>query len=554
MTPAAPDQPLDARDERATLPPQGGIRVPSAVFSELRRSLSEVAGTEPANEVLFRLGRSWGASDGCAGAARPGHPEAPEQRIRSCFAALHERGLGRVELRELQHSAARKDCRLVVSVQSGPDAPADGAGCGLTLGYLTGFAGAVLDLDLVCTPFHCSGQCGSTGCPFEIRPAHTWSGRGPGLDEPRPPSGSTRFFLPTLGSAMSGSDISLNEIVEHSGDAIMFVDTGDVVRFWNRGAEILFGYSRDEVVGRRIGFLVPPELREERELGWIQDQVEAHGILSNYITRRIRKDGSEIAVSLTRTLLHDSSGRVVGSTAILRDVTEQVRAEQELRSTRDLALIGELAATVAHEIKNPLAGIYAGIQLLQRGLQPGDGRRKVFEDIGGEIRRLDQTVKELLIFTRPLEPRLVQTELCSFVREILATPGVEAVTAGHALSLAIPDDLVVKLDIGLMASVITNLVVNAAQALEGPGAIRIEAEERSGALSIAVSDTGPGIPPELVGSVFHPFFTTKSRGSGLGLAIAKKNVEAHGGTIRVAAGAGPGARFVIELPSVAARG
>jgi PAS domain S-box-containing protein len=336
--------------------------------------------------------------------------------------------------------------------------------------------------------------------------------------------------------------------VENTSDAILLIDVHGVIRYWNRGAECMFQYARAEVVGQRIGFLLPPDLQEADELGALQERIDREGQVTNFGTRRVRKDGTELWVSVTRTVLHDSHGRAIGSTAIIRDVSDLHEKEEELLSTRTLAVVGQLAAKIAHEIKNPLAGISGAIQVLARGLDPGDERREVFENVRQEVERLDATVQDLLRFARPVPPKLAATGLAVFVRDVVESAGLRHALQETRFDVEIPEDLVLPIDQRLMSEVLANLIHNASHATHGRGTIRVSAEPAGDAVAIDLTDTGVGIPADVLPSIFEPFFTTKSRGTGLGLAIARKNVEAHGGRIEVESTPGEGARFRITLP------
>jgi PAS domain S-box-containing protein len=362
------------------------------------------------------------------------------------------------------------------------------------------------------------------------------------------PDGSARFFLASVGRTLGGADISLADLVEHSADAVIFIDLANVIRYWNRGAEAMFQYPREETLGRKVGFLLPRDLLESDELGQIQQVLARDGSLSNYVTRRVRKDGAERWVSLTRSVLHDSRGAAIGSTAVFRDITEQRRTEEELFRARGLAVVGEISTNLAHEIKNRLAGIYAATQLLARSLAPGDPRLAVFHDVGQEIKKLDETAKDLLRFARPLPPKPVPTDVHAFLSRVIQTLERDADVRKHEIALDVEPDLVTNLDPDLMGQVFGNLVLNAAQAMERPGRIRLAARRDGARVCFEVADEGPGIPSDVVASLFRPFFTTKSQGTGLGLPITRKNVELHGGTIEVETELGKGTRFRIQLP------
>lgn len=521
-----------------------------SALQELRRSIEEASGRDAADEILFRLGRRWGSTD----AAAIGLAGTERERFERGLLRMDELGLGTATLETFQLAPERRSCRISGRVldpeelrRSPGDEPPAGESCGVTVGYLTGLASTLTGLDLVCTPFSCRGDCapaqlGLVGCRFELLPAHTQTSRGAAA-----PSGSARFFLGSLGASLGGGDIALGDLLENAGDAIVLIDDRDVVRFWNRGAENMFGYERDEVVGRKVGFIVPPDLLESGELARIQRLIEREGVLKNYVTRRITKEGRELRVSMTRTILQDRRGNVIGSTAIIRDITEQLRTEEELHQARQLAMVGEMAATVAHQVKNPLAGIYAAIQYLSRGLEESDEKKEVFENIGAEIRRMDDTIQDLLRFARPLPPHPAPTALRSVLEDLRESLSMNPEVARHELRIDVPAEYELELDEGMMEQVFQNLVLNAAQAMDEPGTIRVSATRDGDRVVVVVEDDGPGIPPELEGSIFDPFITSKVRGTGLGLSIARKNVEAHGGTIEVERGAG-GARFRISLP------
>jgi PAS domain S-box-containing protein len=370
----------------------------------------------------------------------------------------------------------------------------------------------------------------------------------PALSDGGAPTGSARFFLASLGGTLGGADISLADLVEHSTDAVIFIDRENILRYWNRGAEAMFQYSREETLGRRVGFLLPKDLLESDELGEIQQVLARGGSVSNYVTRRVRKDGAERWVSMTRSVLHDSAGQPIGSTAVLRDITEQRRTEEELFRARGLAVAGEISMNLAHEIKNRLTGIYAATQLLARSLPPGDARLAVFHDVGQEIKKLDETAKDLLRFARPLPPKCVPTDVQHFLSRVIQSLERNADVRAHEVVLDVEPDLVACLDPDLMGQVFGNLVLNAAEAMERPGCIRVSARRANGRVRFDVSDNGPGIPPDVMASLFRPFFTTKSQGTGLGLAITRKNVELHGGTMDVETELGRGARFHVDLP------
>jgi signal transduction histidine kinase len=229
----------------------------------------------------------------------------------------------------------------------------------------------------------------------------------------------------------------------------------------------------------------------------------------------------------------------------LRAVLE---AEQNATLKR-LAMIGEVAASLAHEIRNPLAGISGAIQVL-RDTPLREDRPDILEAVLEEVRRLDGRVNDLLLYARPTTIRRAPVEvgdlLRSTIQMLASDPQMGTVEVEMGSDGPGP---VFPLDADAVRQVLVNLVLNAAQALEGQGRIRIEVRHANGGpLEIAVEDSGPGVPPGLAGEIFRPFFTTRRGGTGLGLAISRKIAESHGGTLEVEAGSGGGARFVLTLP------
>jgi signal transduction histidine kinase len=230
---------------------------------------------------------------------------------------------------------------------------------------------------------------------------------------------------------------------------------------------------------------------------------------------------------------------------------QALRAEQHATMKR-LAAIGEMAASIAHEIRNPLAGISGAIQVLREEPAGGETRGGVLEEVLREIRRLDARINDLLIYARPATPRREPVRpadlLHATVRVLRDDPVLARVRLRFGPMPSLPP---FALDAGQIQQVLVNLVLNAAQATAGEGEIRLEARGVSGGgIEISVEDDGPGVPDHLAEEIFRPFFTTRSGGTGLGLAISRKIAEAHGGALDVLPASGGGARFTLRLPAL----
>jgi signal transduction histidine kinase len=222
---------------------------------------------------------------------------------------------------------------------------------------------------------------------------------------------------------------------------------------------------------------------------------------------------------------------------------------QALRHSR-LAAMGEMAATLAHEVRNPLGAMELCIKLLVDELHATPSARRLAEQVASGIADLNYLVTNILDYTRLPEPRLVPTAIDALVEEVLTAaapalgPGVRVQRGGGA-------GLVWPADRGLLAQALHNLVRNAGDAMAGAGTLAIVCEPGARWLRIVVADDGPGIPPASAETVFTPFFTTKERGTGLGLAVARAAIAAHGGTLALRPSA-RGATFVLTLPHAAA--
>jgi PAS domain S-box-containing protein len=341
----------------------------------------------------------------------------------------------------------------------------------------------------------------------------------------------------------------LAHILDTSIDGILTLDVEDRVSTWNRGAEQIFGWKEEEILGQHAALLYPPGYDAQRELDALRRGTDQRGVLRAHSGDRVTRDGRLIQCEVSSTVLRDAHGRYAGRASIVRDVTERDRIREELNRREGLAAIGEMAAAVAHEIKNPLAGIGGAVQVLGRGFQEGDPRAEVVQEIQRQVRRLDTTIRDLLTFARPPRPRPAPVDLKEFAERILRGLSEEPALKGQRLEVVIPHGTLVRADPQLLENILVNLILNAGQALGArAGRIRISAVDRSEKTLLSVADDGPGIPEDVLPRLFKPFFTTKTQGTGLGLAIVHKFVLAMGGRVEVQTGPGQGATFVVVLP------
>ena len=252
-----------------------------------------------------------------------------------------------------------------------------------------------------------------------------------------------------------------------------------------------------------------------------------------------------VAYEVRATPLLDASGRIVGGLAVLLDVTERTRAEAALRRQQTLARLGELAAVVAHEVRNPLAGIRATIQVLSKRLPATD--QAAVKALFTRIDALNGMTEDLLLFAQPRPLQLAALPLKPLLREAADLLTRDQRWSSTGVDIA-GDEVCARADALVLRGVFLNLLLNAAEAMGGAGTIRVSIVASDSTCRVSISDSGPGIPAELRERIFEPFFTTKHRGTGLGLAIVRRQVELHDGEVSVSCPPDGGTSVTIALP------
>ncbi|MBI4887742.1 MAG: hypothetical protein HY824_11665 [Acidobacteria bacterium] len=278
-------------------------------------------------------------------------------------------------------------------------------------------------------------------------------------------------------------------------------------------------------------------------------------LLANRAELRLRPSGKVIGYTLA--LVHDDGGHVIGASMFFKDLTRVEQLEERERLRDRLAAVGEMAAAIAHEVKNPLAGIEVMAGLLRRRIADAPEAQQVLTDIITEAKMANRIVQEVLEFVRPIRLQVDRTVVADAVRSAVQLADTKVPRGGVAVEVDVPAGLpLIQGDQHQLTQLFTNLLTNAYEAMDGRGRVTITAtatrmddgELGREAVLVELTDQGPGMSTEVADRVFSPFFTTKPQGSGLGLAIVRKIVDAHDGSIDLQTAPGRGTTIRVTLP------
>lgn len=327
----------------------------------------------------------------------------------------------------------------------------------------------------------------------------------------------------------------LAAIVASSDDAIVSKDLNGIVTSWNAAAERILGWTAGEMIGKSILTIIPPELHSDEPE--ILRKIRAGEHIDHFETVRMTKRGERLDVSLTISPVRNAQGKIIGAAKILRDVTAQKKMEATLRTTERLASVGRLAATVAHEINNPLEAVTNLIYLAR--LDPGlpESARACLTAADEELQRVSHIARQTLGFYRDTS-HPVTIDVAEAIEEVLAVYNRRLRYKDLAVRQEVQSGLTVCALMGEFKQVLSNLVANAIDAALNRTEIRIRAwSARHPAtdlpgIRITIADQGVGIPAANRHRIFMPFFTTKRDfGTGLGLWITRDLLEKKGGMI-----------------------
>lgn len=325
----------------------------------------------------------------------------------------------------------------------------------------------------------------------------------------------------------------LAAIIASSDDVIVSKDLNGTITSWNDAATRVFGYSPEEMIGASILKLIPEHLHSDEKI--ILENIRAGRRIEHFETVRRTKDGTLIDVSLTVSPIKDQEGRVIGASKILRDISSRKRIEQSLLQAEKIAATGRMAATIAHEINNPLEAMANLLYLLRAKItdEEGHGILATAED---ELGRVSHIAKQTLGYYREhAAARLASVSDIAEHALTIYTPRCTAACITIRKSISPSTEIVLRR--GEMMQVISNLIANSIYAMPKGGTLSISVFDASGAgdgVVLTVEDNGVGIGPKDLPKVFDAFFTTRTTvGTGIGLFVAKQFVEGHGGRISI---------------------
>jgi PAS domain S-box-containing protein len=335
-------------------------------------------------------------------------------------------------------------------------------------------------------------------------------------------------------------------LVNNMVEGITVQDAEGHLTFLNPAAADMLGYTPQELVGQHWATIVPPEQHPVFERAGERRRA---GESDRYEIRLLHRDGSHVAVQVAGRPLFEN-GAYAGSLSVFSDLTEAKGLQEQLIQSEKLAATGRLAASLAHEINNPLQAIHNGLQILLSFAVDPQEQSEYLKIADREVERLIEMVSRILDFARKPDRKVEPTDAADLVRSVLTLSKKylqhRSIGVEQEMALDLPQVLAAP---GELKQVFLNLVVNAVEAMPDGGTLRIKSREtEDGYLAISFADTGEGIPAQDLEHIFEPFFSTKKGSTGLGLSVSNSLVEAHGGRLTVESEIGVGTTLTVWLP------
>lgn len=355
-------------------------------------------------------------------------------------------------------------------------------------------------------------------------------------------------------------------IIQSMGAGLITLDLERRITSFNNGAEEVLGYKNDEVVGRYLDEIIPIE--ESRKL--LPDIISQNHSLLNREIEITRRDGSRVFVGYTITPRIDNHNLKVGTIISFRDISQIKQMQTEVVRMDRLASLGVLASGVAHEVRNPLAGIKTMAQTLEEEIEKNDPRQEYLSRIIRQVNRLDELLRTLFSYAKPRQPIRKPQRLHDIIQEVDILLDDRIKKKKIVYTKILPKDLnKIFVDYHQIQQVFINLFLNALEAMPNGGSFELKSrvvetiiyardrrnkafvnqDKESRYVEVTIKDSGVGIKPDQLNKIFDPFFTTKPQGTGLGLSIVYRIIEEHNGEIRVDSKLGEGTTFTLLLPT-----
>jgi two-component system sensor kinase FixL len=346
---------------------------------------------------------------------------------------------------------------------------------------------------------------------------------------------------------LQGSEKKLRAILDTATNAILSIDENHEIILFNNAAERIFGYSRQEILGRNLNLLIPGQYGDHYP--FVQrflEKRESEIVGRTISLSALRKDGEEFPIELSLSFLELDDK--VTFTAIIKDISDQRRLERKLLQSERLAAVGQAAAHVAHELKNPLM-IIGGFSSQIRGSLLDDKDARKLDLILDEVRRLEKLVGHLGDFTKTYRLVKRQSDINMVLKDVVRIMAGAYPKDKYRFKESLAADVgEIHCDPDKLKQVFINVISNGLEAMTSGGTITVSSKRSPDGIEIRVSDEGSGIPASELQQIFEPFYTTREQGSGLGLSISYKIIAAHSGDISAVSQPGRGTAFIIKLP------
>ncbi len=351
------------------------------------------------------------------------------------------------------------------------------------------------------------------------------------------------------------TEAQLRSIIESAKDAIIVIDENKIILTWNHGAEQLFGYTAEERIGKRLS--LSEHFYEMKQSDWFDGWNETSGVkpylmtdIHNLINQTVEvmavsKDGRETPVEISITSF--GNGGETCFTGIIRDISERKRTDELLLKSEKLSAVGQLAAGVAHEIRNPMTALKGFTQLLYT--RSTDDNRKYFEIMQGELNRIETILDELIVLAKPQVTHMKPRDIGLIIQEVITLLSPQAVMHNIMLELQLCTNApMVSCDDNQLKQVFINVIKNGIEAMPSGGHIWIKINAENSNVIVQFIDEGEGIPKDRIPKLGAPFYTTKEKGTGLGLMMSHKIILAHQGSLEISSTIGKGTTVQIVLP------